>query len=111
MLDMTCDRCPVSRTCPESGSSPLMEGARRYCCRIVGGFGRTPVDPSVLSKESAILSAKDGPCLTIAEIPFREDGVVEYKVVKVFSPPVLSDRERPGAMLGGMLDPKSPGIR
>ena len=108
-LEMTCERCPVAPTCPRNGASPLFSGGKRFHCRIVGGFSRAPVDPSALSEESKARAAKDGPCLTIAEVPTADDGLVSWEVTKVFSPPVLSDRDRPTAVLGGQLNPKSPG--
>jgi hypothetical protein len=107
LLEMTCDRCSVAQTCPKNGASPLfLSGGKRAHCRIVGGYGRTPVDPEILSSESRQRAEKDGPCLTIAEVPALEDGIVVHEVVKIFSPPVLSERERPTAVLGGQLNPK-----
>lgn len=106
-LEMTCDRCAVAKTCPRRGSSPLyLQGGKRVHCRILGGYGRQPLDPEVLSEESKKRVEKDGPCLTIAEVPSVVDGVVVHETVKIFAHPVLSDRERTTVVLGGQLNPK-----
>ncbi len=107
-LEMTCERCAVAQACPKNGSSPLfLPGAKRVHCRILGGFGKQPVDLSILSEKSKALVEKNGPCLTIAEVPRLEDELVTYETVKIFSQPVVSDREKPTAILGGQLNPKS----
>lgn len=62
-------------------------------CRIIGGYGRTPVDRSILSSESALRADSDGPCLTLAEVPHFEDEVLSFKLTKIFSQPVLNKRE------------------
>jgi hypothetical protein len=68
---------------------------KRILCRIIGGYSKIPIDKSLLSKESIMKFDRDGPCLTIAEVPFLdESGIVVFKVEKVFSPPVLSEREK-----------------
>lgn len=106
-LDMTCDRCAVAQACPKKGSSPLfVTGGKRIHCRILGGFGKQPVEEGVLSEESKALVAQHGPCLTIAEVPKLEDGLVLHDVIKIFAQPVLNERERPTAVLGGQLNPK-----
>ena len=109
-LEMTCDRCSVATTCPKNGSSPLIvSGGKRVHCRILGGFGRKPVDVSILSEESRKRMEADGPCLTLAEVPALEDGQVSWNLTKVFSPAVLSARESTVTLLGGQLSPKNPG--
>jgi hypothetical protein len=109
-LEMTCDRCAVATTCPKRGASPLFYGGgKRVHCRILGGYGRQPVDKEILSSESLERYGKDGPCLTLADIPVLEDGQVSWETVKIFHQAVLGDRERPTAILGGQLNPKSPG--
>ncbi len=63
-------------------------------CRIVGGYGREEVDPSKLSLESLERSRRDGPCLTVAEAPVRdESGIVVHKPVTVFHHPIRHERE------------------
>jgi hypothetical protein len=109
-LEMTCNRCLVAQTCPKSGSSPLFfSSGKRAHCRILGGYGRQPVDEAILSAESLVRSKKDGPCLTLAEVPVLDDGMVTWEITKVFSPPIVNERERPTAILGGQLNPKNPG--
>lgn len=93
-LERECAKCAVSATCPSRGSSPLIFNNHRIACRIVGGFGRVPVDRSVLSEESKAVSDKNGPCLTVAEVPRVDDGRIVFDVVKIFSPPILLDREK-----------------
>lgn len=54
-----------------------------------------PADKSILSIESLARVEKDGPCLTIAEVPTVDDQqIVSFDVTKIFSPPCLSDREK-----------------
>jgi hypothetical protein len=94
-INMECDECVVAQTCPRKGSSPQKHNKITLKCRIIGGFGREPVDKSVLSAESLEILNRDGPCLTIAEVPsIDEEGFVSYDVVKIFSPPCLTAREK-----------------
>ncbi len=67
-------------------------------CSIVGGYGRESLDDSVLSEESRIRAARDGRCLTLAEVPSVDvsSGLTYMEVVKIFHPPVLHPREKPG---------------
>jgi hypothetical protein len=91
---MECTKCRVAKTCPRFGSSPLLtKGKKKVFCRIVGGYGRIPVDKEILSIESAARSEKDGPCLTIAEIPTLEDDLIIMEITKIFSHPILHERE------------------
>lgn len=109
-LEMTCERCAVAEKCPKKGASPtLTQGGKRALCRILGGYGRVPVDPAVLSADSLVRSKKDGPCLTLAEVPALEDGQVVWELTKVFSHPVIGAREKPDAILGDHLLAKAPG--
>ena len=97
-LQMQCSKCRVADTCPRKGSSPLKVPNSRLpvFCQLVGGYGRTPVDRTLLSKESLEIAEKNGPCVTIAEVPrYDEDsGHVVHDVVTIFSPPVLHPREK-----------------
>lgn len=93
-LPMRCSDCAVAASCPAKGASPLIISGAQHLCEIVGGYGREPVDPAILSPESAARAAQHGPCLTIAEVPEVDGGVVRYKVVKVFSQPVRAAREK-----------------
>lgn len=93
---MECSKCRVASFCPKKGSSPLQLGDnKRALCSLVGGYGRAPVDPSILSDESRAISAANGPCLTLAEVPELDEGSGEviYSLVKIFSPPILHERE------------------
>jgi len=81
-------------------------------CRIVGGYGRESVDPTILSEESKKASEQNGPCLTIAEFPTLDEGSGKpyYKIVKIFSQPVLHKREKLAPRIE-MMYPKSYGGR
>lgn len=114
-LSMDCTQCRVASTCPKRGSSPLalkqkIDGKTQYKCEIIGGYGRTPINPDILSKKSKKLAAKNGPCLTLAHVPYvDEGGNVSYEVVKIFSLPVLHAREANQMPLGQNLYPRSGG--
>ncbi|OPZ34895.1 MAG: hypothetical protein BWY99_02399 [Synergistetes bacterium ADurb.BinA166] len=100
----------MANTCPRKGSSPLsLPGNKRALCSILGGYGRTPVDRSVLSEESAARSDADGPCLTIAVVPRLDgpSGALVHDTVKIFSPPVLHERETIPDNINRIV-PKSP---
>ena len=94
-IEVECKKCPVSHVCPTNGSSPTMSNGKPVMCRVVGGFGRTPIDDEILSEESRRQSEMNGKCLTIAEVPYMDDsGTVFAKVVKIFSQPILAEREK-----------------
>lgn len=65
-------------------------------CELIGNYGRVPVDQCVLSEESKAKAAKWGPCLTLVNVPTLDPatGNVTMEVTKIFSPPVLHERER-----------------
>jgi hypothetical protein len=116
MMEMECSRFLVQKTCPKYGSSPINYGQdnpifshlKIIKCRIIGGFGKQPVDESILSEESKKLIKTNGPCLTIAEVPsVDEQGYVKWEVTKIFSPPCLSDREKNVPMTSSDLATKS----
>lgn len=95
MITMECNKCAVATTCPARGSSPTLHGKHKVLCKIIGGFGKKPIDRAALSARSASIAEKNGQCLTIAEVPFiDDDGGLVFHTVKIFSPPVLSDREK-----------------
>ena len=109
-LQMTCSRCRVAASCPKKGSSPLtLKGNKKALCSLIGGYGRTPVSPEVLSQESREASLRDGPCLTLAEVPRldEESELLVYELVKIFSPPILHERETISDHIN-MMVPKSP---
>jgi hypothetical protein len=94
-LVVECLNCKVSKYCPNNGSSPLFHGGKKILCRLIGGYGRKPVDMSILSEESKKLAINNGGCLTIAEVPISDEcsGLMTYQIVKIFAPPVLHARE------------------
>jgi len=94
ILEMRCEKCRVSDYCPSKGSSPgVLKNGKHALCRLVGGYGRKTLPEKILSKESKELSANGRNCLTIAEIPIILGNDVFYKIEKIFSPPVLHERE------------------
>ena len=108
MIEMECARCPVSSTCPSRGASPTLHNEGVIKCQIVGGFGRDPVDRTILSFESMAIADRDGPCLTVAEVPhIGETGQIEFQLVKIFSQPVLSTREKTMVVTMSDLEPRS----
>lgn len=96
ILSVKCSDCKVAASCPKRGSSPVSIGKRVFLCRLMDGYGRDAVDPSILSAESKVRSDKDGPCLTIAEVPAVDEQTVTYSVVKVFHHPITHEREKVG---------------
>lgn len=107
-LKMECSRCAVANTCPERGISPKILNNVQLSCRIIGGYGKVPIDASVLSDESKALMEKNGPCLTVAEVPIGDDlNLIEWKVIKIFSPPVSHERETTHVVFVSDLQPKS----
>lgn len=96
VLSVRCTECKVASSCPQRGTSPVSIGKKVFLCRLMGGYGREKVDPSILSEESKARSDRDGPCLTIAEVPEVEEQTVTYRVVKIFHQPIVHDREKVG---------------
>jgi hypothetical protein len=107
-LKMECAKCRVATFCPERGSSPLKSPTTMTYCQIVGGYGRDPVESSILSPESLEARDKNGPCLTLAYVPFydKETEQISAKLTKIFSPPVLHERETVSWDIEAMI-PKS----
>ena len=93
---MTCDRCKVASYCSKNGSSPVHVKGGFVRCRIIGGYGKKPVDLKKLSKESLEQIKDDRICLTIAEVPEldKSSGFFTFKIVKIFNPPILHEREK-----------------
>lgn len=102
-----CSTCKIATTCPRRGSSPLSlgKGKGALLCRVVGGYSRDPVSPGALSKESLGRSEKDGPCLTLVEVPTLDpdSGHAYHEVVKVFHHPIRHPRERSSTVLDAVL--------
>lgn len=96
VLEVHCDRCRVSEFCEKKGATPLRYQNKDIPCRIIGGYGRKPIPVEKLSEKSKKIAAKNGPCLTIAEVPCIDEGsgFLTHNVVKVFSPPNLHSREK-----------------
>jgi hypothetical protein len=97
-LQVLCKTCKISATCPKRGSSPLYADGNRkmMTCVVVGGYGRDPVDPSILSEESKSSSERDGRFLSIVEVPAfdKDSGKYYFEVVKVFHEPIVHPREK-----------------
>ncbi len=97
LLKMTCNKCKISKNCPSFGSSPLIISNKPVAtCSLIGGYGRSPIDKSILSQESLDLSTKNGDCLTIASVPQYDEAseLVFFKTVKIFSQSVTHAREK-----------------
>lgn len=111
-LKTECSKCKVATNCKRFGSSPLIiSGKITEYCRIVGGYGREPVDSSILSPESKTARDNNGPCLTIAYVPTIEgSGEVIMEITKIFSQPVLHERESVSWSIGNMY-PKIHGTK
>lgn len=93
-LTVECSKCLVAPTCPRKGSSPAYTKAgKKVLCVLVGGYGRKPVDAEILSADSLERSLRDGPCMTIAEVPTFEDEMFEMRITTIFAPAVLHPRE------------------
>ena len=91
------------------GSSPLkVNGEVTNKCYLIGGYGRIPARESDLSEESLKLRQLHGECITFAMIPrYDVDGdCVVYELVKIFSPPVLHEREKTDYQMD-MIYPKN----
>ena len=106
-LTVYCTKCKIASTCPRRGSSPLVQGRKTLQCRVVGGYASEPVDPEALSEESARIAAKDGPCLTLAEVPTLDEdsGHVFFQTVKIFHKPVVHPRQTTGTRMDVGLTP------
>ncbi len=60
---------------------------------MIGGYATGPVDPERLSEEGKARAIKDGPCLSIAEVPTVEpSGHVHFETVTVFHHPIVHPR-------------------
>ncbi len=72
-----------------------MPNNKKLFCHIIGGYGRDPINRALLSPESLARSETDGPCLTIAVVPTRDEetGMIQEEIVKIFAPPVKHPRE------------------
>ena len=106
-LEMTCESCKISATCYKKGSSPLNVQGRLIKCRILNGYSKIEVDDSKLSDTSKELKMKNGPCLSIAEVPtLVESGHMVFEVVKIFHHPILHPREKT-TFIADMMYPKS----
>jgi hypothetical protein len=77
-------------------------------CRLLGGYGRVPVDTHILSAESLVKANRDGNCITIAEVPFLDPDTkkIAFEMVKVFAPAVKHPRETASPI--DHLAPQSP---
>jgi hypothetical protein len=107
-LEMKCNDCAISKYCPSRGISPIMLSNKKTAlCRLVGGYGKTPVDPDILSEESRMRMSENGSCLTIAEIPVVHESDYVYTVIKIFHPAVLHEREKTNVVLDSIITKNS----
>jgi hypothetical protein len=95
-IDVDCNRCKLAGQCPKRGSSPVVFKNRKVFCKILGGYGRSPIDEEVLSDSSKEVSLTSGRCLTLVSIPFldKASGTVCTELIKVFHQPILHAREK-----------------
>jgi len=74
-------------------------------CRIVGGYATEPVSPDILSEAGRARAAKDGPCMSIAEVPTMEpSGHVHHETVMVFHHPIIHPRAHTPYRMDSMLE-------
>lgn len=95
-MELTCDKCKLASTCPKVGSSPLQtKGKKIVKCQLIGNFGTSPVDISILSEKSRERMEKDGPCTSYVEIPVEDEhsGLVAMETTIVFHQPVRHPRD------------------
>lgn len=104
-LKVRCDQCKIAPTCPRRGSSPKAAGSKSLLCVVVGGYSRDPVSRDILSEESRAASDRDGPCLTLAEVPAvdPDSGHAYFETVKVFHHPIRHARETSNILPDAML--------
>lgn len=107
-LEVECNRCLVASYCSKRGSSPsFTKNGKVHLCVLIGGYGRKPVDPQILSEKSKIAYENNGPCLTIAEVPSIINDDVFRVVEKIFSPPITHPREKPNDVFLDLIYPMS----
>lgn len=95
-LQVSCQKCRVQEYCKRKGSSPLnVPGRLPEYCKVIGGYGRKPADPAILSENSRKEQAASGPCLTLVYIPTIDPDTKQtiMELAKIFSPPILHERE------------------
>jgi hypothetical protein len=85
-----------------------MKSGRKVLCTIIGGYGRTVVRKEILSPESLARTEKDGPCMTLAEVPTvdPDSGTLYKALTKIFHHPILHEREKT-TFQQDMMYPKS----
>ena len=97
LLQVECAKCKIADACPRRGASPLQvpNSNKRVYCQLVNGYGRVPVPKWKLSPTSLAAYEKNGPCLTVAYIPYIEPlmNTVLSETVLIFSQPVKHPRE------------------
>jgi len=106
VLTLHCSKCKISGTCPRQGSSPLRRGEKALplFCRIIGGYATAPIDPERLSGEGKARAAKDGPCMSIAEVPTVEpSGHIHFEMVRVFHHAIVHPRSTTTLQADAML--------
>jgi hypothetical protein len=97
-MELTCDKCALSPTCPKKGASPLItNNGKTIKCQLIGNYGAQPVEVGILSAESKARMEKDGPCTSYVEVPnYNQDAQkLVFETVIVFHPPIMHERARP----------------
>ncbi|HEY8095261.1 MAG TPA: hypothetical protein VIE65_04100 [Methylobacter sp.] len=106
-LEITCKKCKISSTCPARGSSPLSldKGKRMAFCRILDGYANQPIDDDALSEESKKRKDRDGPCLSLAEVPRLDEasGKIYTEIIKVFHHPIIHPRQTTSEIMDMMI--------
>jgi hypothetical protein len=92
-MNVTCNKCRVSKWCPKKGFSPTKYEGETFMCKLIGNYGRNPIDRNHISDESLVSYEKNGPCLTLMNSWEFHDGTMFPIILKVWSPPILSPRE------------------
>jgi len=106
-MNLSCDKCKVSKFCSKFGSSPL-KSKNVALCELVGNYGRKPVDESILSTKSKELVTKNGPCLTLVYVPYEDElGNLRFSLEKIFHPAIKHEREVISSFTMQQLYPKT----
>lgn len=95
-VDVECSKCKLANQCPKRGASPVVYKNKKIYCKILGGYGRLPLDEEVMSEASKEISRNNGRCLTLVIVPILDENssTVGTELVKIFHQPVLHPREK-----------------
>ena len=109
-LEMECGQCKVADECPARGASPLRLGSGKPVrCRLIGGYGQKPVPVDRMSDETRNVVERNGPCLTIAEVPRVDEpsGRIYFETVKIWSQPKLHPRQTTSVSMDRAMGPSA----